>query len=320
MSMIHYDIFNGDADGIVSLHQYRMHFPVTRVELVTGVKRDVELLRHMRLVKHSRLTVFDISHKTNEAHVQGILSNNNRIVWFDHHDAGMVYPNNMFRLTFDTSPTVCTNMLVDSYVDGLYRPWTIVGAFGDNLHEQAAELNPGFDDMKMCHLKEIGETLNYNGYGNKESDLTVHPKDVYLDLSKYDSPFDYRRKSDVYDKIHHQKCMDHHELNESEVLHECHVGKVVLLPTSDASVRYSGIYSNQLVTENPKQAFLILTTVDDDNYRVSIRAPKVKPHGASSLANNFETGGGREKAAGINLLPKNKLKLLIDLFVEQFSN
>lgn len=319
MSMIHYDIFNGDADGIVSLHQYRMHFPVAKSHLVTGVKRDVELLRHMRLVKHSRLTVFDISHKTNEAHVQGILSNNNRIVWFDHHAAGMVYPSNMFRLTFDTSPNICTNMLVDSYVDGLYRPWTIVGAFGDNLHEQAEELNPGFNDMKMGYLKEIGETLNYNGYGNTENDLTVHPKDVYKDLSKYDSPFDYRRKSDVYDMIHHQKCMDHHELKGSEIMHESWTGKVVLLPDSEASVRYSGIYSNQLSTDTPNQAFLILTKIDGDNYRVSIRAPKSRPHGASALADNFETGGGREKAAGINRLPKNQLNVLIDLFEQQFG-
>lgn len=317
--MVHYDIFNGDADGIVSLHQYRMHFPVKKPELVTSMKRDVELLRHMRLVKHSRLTVFDISHKTNEVHVQGILSNNNRIVWFDHHDVGMVYPSNMFRLTFDTSSDVCTNMLVDSYVDGLYRPWTIVGAYGDNLHEQAAALNPGFNDKKMYHLREIGETLNYNGYGNVETDLTVHPKDVYLDLSKYESPFDYRRKSEVYDQIHTQKCADHHELKNSEILHESWTGKVVLLPDSKASVRYSGIYSNQLSTDNPNSAFLILTTVGDDNYRVSIRAPKKRPHGASSLANNFETGGGREKAAGINHLPKNQLNKLIDLFEQQFG-
>lgn len=317
--MIHYDIFNGDADGIVSLHQYRMHFPVKRTQLVTGVKRDVELLRHMRYVKHSRLTVFDISHKTNESYVERILSNNNRIVWFDHHDAGLYHPSNMFRLTFDTSPVVCTNMLVDNYVDGLYRPWTIVGAYGDNLHEQAEELNPGFSSKALHQLKEIGETLNYNGYGNVESDLTVHPKDVYLDLSKYDSPFDYRRKSEVYDLIHHQKCADSHELNNSEVLHESTTGKVVLLPPTPASVRYSGIYSNQLTTDNPSQAFLILTQIDDDNYRVSIRAPKTKPHGASTLAGNFDTGGGREKAAGINKLPKSELKLLIDLFEKQFA-
>lgn len=317
--MIHYDIFNGDADGIVSLHQYRMHFPVKNTQLVTGVKRDVELLRHMKYVKHSRLTVFDISHKTNESYVDAILNNNNRITWFDHHQAGVYYPSNMFRLTFDTDPNVCTNMLVDSYVDGLYRPWTIVGAFGDNLHEQADKLNPGFSDRNMGYLKEVGETLNYNGYGNTENDLNFHPKDVYLDLSKYDSPFDYRNKSEVYDTIHNQKCIDKHELSNSEVLYEGNAGKVVLLPRSDASVRYSGIYSNQLVTDNPLLAFLILTTVDENHYRVSIRSPKTRPTGADVLASNFETGGGRAKAAGINMLHKSKLKLLIDLFNQTYS-
>jgi len=319
MSTSNYDIFNGDADGIVSLHQYRMHFPVSKSQLITGVKRDVELLRHMRYAKHSNITVFDISHKTNEKHVENLLSNNNRIVWFDHHDTGMVYPNNTFRLMFDTSPSVCTSMLVDDYVDGLYRPWSVVGAYGDNLREQAEELNPGFSAKKMSDLKEIGETLNYNGYGMVESDLTVHPKDVYTDLSKYDSPFDYRRKSDIYDKIHHQKCMDSHELNSSEIMHESWTGKVVLLPDTPASVRYSGIYSNQLTTDNTNQAFLILTKVDQDHYRVSIRAPKDRPTGACALADNFDTGGGREKAAGINMLPVKQLNKLIDLFEQQFG-
>lgn len=319
MSMLHYDVFNGDADGIISLHQYRMHFPVAKAELITGVKRDVELLRHMRLVRHSRITVFDISHKTNASHVDGILSNNNRIVWFDHHDTGIIYPSNMFRLTFDTSPDVCTSMLVDDYVDGLYRPWAITGAFGDNLYQQAQTLNPGFNDEQMNILKEVGETLNYNGYGNEETDLTVHPKDVYVDLSNYESPFEYRNKSSVYDKIYHQKCADHRELEQSEVVHQSTTGQVISLAESMASVRYSGTYSNHLSQQHPQQAFLILTSVDENHYRVSIRAPLDAPSGANMLAGNFDTGGGRSRAAGINKLPKDKLNMLIDLFEHQFS-
>ena len=45
-NMKNYDIFNGDADGLISLHQYRLQFP-RKSELITGVKRDVKLLRHL---------------------------------------------------------------------------------------------------------------------------------------------------------------------------------------------------------------------------------------------------------------------------------
>ena len=42
--MTHYDLFNGDADGICALTQYRLAFPAESV-LVTGVKRDINLLK-----------------------------------------------------------------------------------------------------------------------------------------------------------------------------------------------------------------------------------------------------------------------------------
>ena len=48
---------------------------------------------------------------------------------------------------------------MDFIVRGQFREYT-----GDNLHEQAEKLNPCFSETKMRELKEIGETLNYNGY------------------------------------------------------------------------------------------------------------------------------------------------------------
>ena len=41
--MKHFDVFNGDADGICALHQLRLAKPLQSL-LITGVKRDVALL------------------------------------------------------------------------------------------------------------------------------------------------------------------------------------------------------------------------------------------------------------------------------------
>ena len=124
----------------------------------------------------------------------------------------------------------------------------------------------------MLELKEIGETLNYNGYGNEESDLTVHPKDVYLDIQKYRS-FQYKKMSEIYNKINTQMKLDEAELNSSEILHTSETGKIILLPDTKASIRYS-IYSNKQTTDNPSKAFAILTNINEDAYRISIRSPK----------------------------------------------
>ena len=146
--MKYYDFFNGDADGIISLHQYRLHFP-KKSEVFTGVKRDVKLLRHAVEIKNSTLSVFDISLLSNKDYIDGILNNNNIVRWFDHHEPGDTDLGENFSIKVDADPNCCTNILVDQYIDGLHRPWTICGAYGDNLHEQAEKLNPNFNETIM---------------------------------------------------------------------------------------------------------------------------------------------------------------------------
>lgn len=40
---MNYDIFNGDADGIIALLQLRLADPIDS-QLITGVKRDIKLV------------------------------------------------------------------------------------------------------------------------------------------------------------------------------------------------------------------------------------------------------------------------------------
>jgi hypothetical protein len=46
------DCFNGDADGLCALHQLRLAEPAES-ELVTGVKRDIQLLERIRDIRAS---------------------------------------------------------------------------------------------------------------------------------------------------------------------------------------------------------------------------------------------------------------------------
>ena len=54
---MNYDIFNGDADGIIALLQLRLADPIG-AELVTGVKRDIKLVEkryfHIKVKIESR--------------------------------------------------------------------------------------------------------------------------------------------------------------------------------------------------------------------------------------------------------------------------
>ena len=142
--------------------------------------------------------------ESNETHVCHALANGNKLVWFDHHTPGTLLDHENIKCYIDTDPNVCTSWLVDQYIDGMHRPWTIAGAYGDNLHELAMKINPGFTDDRMLALRMLGETLNYSGYGNTEADLISHPLETYRDMSKYEDPVEYMNKSELFSKIHKQ--------------------------------------------------------------------------------------------------------------------
>src|SRR5688572_21602301 len=131
-----YDIFNGDADGLCALHQLRLAAP-RAAELVTGVKRDVKLLQRVAAGPGDELTVLDISMKSNAAALAAVLERGARVTWFDHHVAGDIPQNSGLEAHIDTSPTVCTSLIVDRHLNGAHRLWAVVAAFGDNLVSSA---------------------------------------------------------------------------------------------------------------------------------------------------------------------------------------
>jgi len=59
-----YDVFNGDADGIISLVQLRLSEP-RDAKLITGRKRDIQLLERVSAQVGDRVTVLDISMRSN---------------------------------------------------------------------------------------------------------------------------------------------------------------------------------------------------------------------------------------------------------------
>ena len=58
--MIYIDCFNGDADGICALTQIRLQNPVES-ELITGVKRDINLVSRVSASSGDIVTVLDLS-------------------------------------------------------------------------------------------------------------------------------------------------------------------------------------------------------------------------------------------------------------------
>ena len=85
--MVSIDLFNGDADGICALIQLRKAEPRDST-LVTGVKRDINLLARVDAAPGDQITVLDVSMDKNSAALQQVLERGAEVFYVDHHFPG----------------------------------------------------------------------------------------------------------------------------------------------------------------------------------------------------------------------------------------
>ncbi len=312
-----YDVFNGDADGICALHQLRLAEPIPDAHLITGVKRDIALLSQITLHPAASITVVDISLDSNREFITPLLQAGHRILYIDHHYAGTIPEDVHLRTHINTSADVCTSFLVNTLLHGRYSKWAICGAFGDNLQGQARKIasDLSLTDAELAKLQEIGELLNYNGYGSTLEDLHFHPASLYRLVREFEDPLDFYAAGEALPVLRNGYDDD---MAKALSLKETRTGnrnRVYFFPESPWARRISGVFSNLKATERAELAHAVIIAAGDTTYRISVRAPLVNRRDADTLCRRFPTGGGRAAAAGINALPSN----LLDDFIKAFN-
>jgi hypothetical protein len=314
-----YDIFNGDADGICALQQLRLEEPRASV-LVTGVKRDIRLLERVQAHTGDELTVLDVSLAANAHELARLLAGGARCRYFDHHAPGNIPRHPNLKTFIDTSPDVCTSLLVDDYLNGRHRLWAIVAAFGDNLAASAlrAAAPLALEEGELARLRQLGEGINYNAYGETTDDLHYHPADLYETLMHYRDPLEFINSEPIFEVLRDASLDDLDRALRIRPQLATAKYTVVILPDTAWSRRVHGVFGNRLAQANPGRAHAVLVA-KHGGYLVSVRAPIERPHGADSLCMKFETGGGRARAAGINLLPEPDLERFLVEFERQYS-
>ena len=188
---MNYDIFNGDADGIIALLQLRLATPQEST-LITGVKRDINLVAKVDVQTGDKLTVLDISMEKNIVALELALRSGAEVFYADHHRAGDIPQHENLSAHIDLDANTCTALIIDNLLNGQFHEWAITAAYGDNLIAKADDLADaaGLSCEQKSQLKELGTLINYNGYGAKVGDLHFDPAELYQALLTYPSPFD----------------------------------------------------------------------------------------------------------------------------------
>lgn len=316
--MSHYDVFNGDADGICALQQLRLAEPKHAV-LVTGVKRDIALLARVPAGPGDTVTVLDVSLARNHAALEGLLARGATVEYFDHHHAGTPPVHERLRLHLDPAPGMCTSLIVDRHLGGRYRPWAVVGAFGDNMAAQAGSLARacGLDAVAAQRLRALGEAINYNAYGDRASDLLLAPAQLVEAMRPHSDPFGFAQTALAH-ALMARPAQDLARAQALQPLVRLPGGVVYELPDAPWAVRVQGLFANHLSIAAPALAHALLRPVGPDAYSVSVRAPQQAPHGADALCLQFATGGGRAAAAGIDHLPRSARDAFIAAFARAY--
>ncbi len=313
-----YDIFNGDADGICALQQLRLEEPRAST-LVTGVKRDVRLLDRVTAAAGDELTVLDISLRANADGLKRLLEAGARLHYFDHHAAGEVPRHASLVAFIDTAPDTCTSLIVDRYLDGRQRLWAVVAAFGDNLPGPARRAAAGLDldNTELERLRELGEFINYNAYGETIEDLHYPPADLFEAVSHYPDPRDFINGEPIFEVLGDALADDTERTAALAPQLAGSGAALYVLPDAAWSRRIHGFFANHHARRHPKRAHALLVG-GRGGYTVSVRAPVENPRGADALCLKFESGGGRQAAAGINRLPEADYSRFVTEFSKAF--
>lgn len=314
-----FDVFNGDADGITSLVQLRLTTPLATT-LVTGTKRDNALLARVPAQPGDDVTALDIAVANNRAALIRLLDAGVRVTWFDHHFAGDVPVHAGFTGHLDTSPAVCTGVLVDRHLGGRQRIWAVVAAFGDNLVETAHALagSLALDAEARAALRALGDGITYNAYSDVLADAIVPPADLYRALVAARDPLRFIADDPDYARIDRARRTDMEFARAVVPLARAGRADVYLLPDEPWSRRVRGIFGNEVANAAPDRAQAVLTVNDDGTYAVSVRAPRAQPTGADAVCRMFGGGGGREAAAGIADLRQDQLDAFIARLADRY--
>ncbi|MDB5806958.1 MAG: acetyltransferase [Betaproteobacteria bacterium] len=311
-------VFNGDADGLCAAQQLRLAGFVPD-HLVTGVKRDIALLERVDATAGDTVHVADISLDSNRAALTRLLDAGVQVAWHDHHFAGEIPAHPGLAAHIDTSPDTCSSLIVDALLNGRFRAWAVAAAYGDNLHAaaHAAAQAAGMSAVDEALLREFGELVNYNAYGESEADLCMPPLALFSRFAAHADPRGLIA-ADPLLLTRLRECFARdmaqaHSLTPT-LLHDAPCGVAAyLLPDAPWARRVNGVFANELAREHPERAHAVLVEgvrEGTPGYMVSVRAPTVRPAGADAVCRQFASGGGRSRAAGINWLPKAELPRL----------
>ena len=167
-----------------------------------------------------------------------------------------------------------------------------------------------FDAQSRQRLRQLGEVINYNAYGDVVTDLHIAPDELANRIAPYTSPFEFIASDDALERLVNGCESDMAKARACRPVEADSVLAAFVLPDAAWARRVSGVFSNQCVESFPDRAHIVATIDPQGRYTISLRAPRSNAQCADDVAVMFG-GGGRHAAAGINRFDPARLSELL---------
>jgi len=316
-------VFNGDADGLISQHLLYLAGKTPELR-ITGLKRDIALLGRLPEGYAGDVHVLDLSFKTNAEAARLFLQKSpGTLTWYDHHESGELPDSPRLKAHIHATQGQCTALIANGVLGHAYPLWAAAAAFGDNVTASAEALLQGRDlsEVDRTDLKNLGELLNYNAYG-EAGDTLFQPLELAGEMEHYRDALDFYRDGDRFHRLSRQLADDARQSESLGPWKSQGQAHVYLVPNAPWARRFGATWMNRLIRAHGDQAFAIFQEKTQGGYLVSLRAPQSGPlakWSASAFAGQYPTGGGRVQAAGINHLPQELLQTCASEFLRQLA-
>jgi hypothetical protein len=173
----------------------------------------------------------------------------------------------------------------------------------------------GLSAAQTAQLRECGELMNYNAYGQTLADLHYSPLEILEVMSRFDSPLAMLAETTLIESLRSK----YREDLQQALAVEPRYPYVYVLPEAPWSRRIIGELANTRIRQAPDRPVAIALETDDNAYVVSVRSPATSSVSALALCQDFATGGGRVRAAGINRLPADHLSDFVLRFHQHYG-
>jgi hypothetical protein len=155
-------------------------------------------------------------------------------------------------------------------------------------------------------LRELGELMNYNGYGRKVADLHVPPQELYAAIKPYADPLAFCEKSELLALLRQGFADDLQRARAVTPLRETPHGRIFSFPAEKWANRVAGVFSNEKARERPEAAHALLVT--PPSWSACVRPSAAVP-GPTACAAFFPRAAAGLRPPGSMPCPMGRLRI-----------